>query len=355
VNFLVDDTIGPSKRKGPPMTTFLSPRKRRGFTLVELLVVIAIIAVLLGLLVPAVQRVREAAARLQCANQLKQLALACHSYHDTRKCLPPGGVFNPAGDTHYNQGGWTFHVLPYMEQTNVFQRVPNLGVPYKNAIIDAITAGLLPAQLPYLRCPSDGELLDRPLTNYAASQGPQCWHGARCGAAYDLFQKYCNGTSDDSPRPLNPPTFTGYAASPNLGKTLDASQVRGMFGTYGPRITFADATDGLSNTLLLGECLPSQNQSRDGGHWAGAGPGRALTTIIPINHFTNYLGADGCTVAPERYYASANMADGFRSRHPGGTNFAFADGSIHFLSESIDHQVYQYLGCRNDGQPVTVP
>jgi prepilin-type processing-associated H-X9-DG protein len=104
---------------------------------------------------------------------------------------------------------------------------------------------------------------------------------------------------------------------------------------------------GLSNTLLLGEVLPSQSQSRDG-HWASAGPGRALTTIIPINHFTDYLGADGCTVAPERYYANANMADGFRSRHPGDTNFAFADGSIHFLSEGIDR-------CRDDGQPVNVP
>jgi prepilin-type N-terminal cleavage/methylation domain-containing protein/prepilin-type processing-associated H-X9-DG protein len=333
------------------MTRFLSARRRGGFTLVELLVVIALIAVLLGLLLPAVQKVREAASRIQCQNNLKQLALACHNYHDAYGYLPPGGVFNPPGDTHYNQGGWTFYVLPFMEQDNVFRQVPNLGVPFQNAVIDAINAGLLPPKLPYLRCPSDGDLLDRPLTNYAGSQGPQCWHGTNCGGRYDLYQKYCNGTSDNVPVPLNPPTYPGYTASPNLGKTLDASQVRGMFGTYGPRITFAMATDGTSNTLLLGENLPSQNQSRNpGGHWAGAGPGRALTTIIPINHYTDYLAADGCTAAPSRYYASANMADGFKSRHSGGVNFAFADGSIHFVSQAIDHQVYQYLGCRNDGQ-----
>jgi prepilin-type N-terminal cleavage/methylation domain-containing protein/prepilin-type processing-associated H-X9-DG protein len=327
-------------------------RARCGFTLIELLVVIAIIAVLLGLLLPAVQKVREAANRMRCANNLKQLALACHHYHGDYGYLPPGGVFNPPGDTRYNQGGWTLYVLPYMEQENVFQQVPNLGVPNQNAVIDAINAGLLPSKLPYLRCPSDGDLLDRPLTNYAGSQGPQCWHGAFCGAQYDLYQKYCNGTSDNPPQPLNPPTYPGYTASPNLGRTLDASQVRGMFGTYGAPINFASATDGLSNTLLLGENLPSQNQSRNG-HWAGAGPGRALTTIIPINHYTDYLGADGCTVAPDRYYANANMADGFKSRHPSGANFALADGSVRFISQTIDHQTYQYLGCRNDGQVVS--
>jgi prepilin-type N-terminal cleavage/methylation domain-containing protein/prepilin-type processing-associated H-X9-DG protein len=331
------------------MTRFSSPEQRGGFTLVELLVVIAIIAVLIGLLLPAVQKVREAANRMKCANNLKQLALACHAYHDLHSCLPPGGVFNPPGDTRFNQGGWTFYILPFMEQENIFRQVPNLGVPNQNAVIDAINAGLLPAKLPYLRCPSDPDLPDLPLTNYVGSQGPQCWHGANCGAANDLYQRYCNGTSDDPPRPA--PYYPGYSASPNLGKTLDASLVRGMFGTYGPRLDFASASDGTSNTLLLGENLPSQNQSRNpGGHWAGAGPGRALTTIIPINHYTDYLGADGCTVAPDRYYASANVADGFKSRHPGGANFAFVDGSIHFLSQGIDHRVYQYLGCRNDGQ-----
>jgi prepilin-type N-terminal cleavage/methylation domain-containing protein len=287
------------------MPPFLALKRRPGFTLVELLVVIAIIAVLLALLLPAVQKVREAANRMKCANQLKQLALACHNYHGVHSHLPPGGIRNLPTDTRiYNQGGWTVYVLPFMEQENLFGRIPNLGVPYRDAIPEAIAAGIIPPKLPYLRCPSDADALDRPLTNYVGCQGPQCWRGNR-GAAYDPHQKYCNGTSDDPPRPLNPPIYVGYTASPNYGRTLDASQVRGMFGTYGPRITLASATDGTSNTLLLGEYLPNQNQSRNG-HWALAGPGRSLTTIIPINaRATDYFEADGCTAAPLRYYANA--------------------------------------------------
>jgi prepilin-type N-terminal cleavage/methylation domain-containing protein/prepilin-type processing-associated H-X9-DG protein len=333
----------------------LTRQARRGFTLVELLVVIAIIAVLVGLLLPAVQKVREAANRLKCANNLKQLALACHNYHDANDRLPPGGVFNPAGpvllpaNEKYNQGGWTVYVLPYMEQEALYRQIPNLHVPFKNTIPDAQAARLIPDTLPYLRCPSDPDLRDKPLTNYTANQGPQCWRGA-CGAANDPYQKYCNGDSADPPVTLSAPTCPGYTASANQGKTLDAAQVRGMFGTYGPVITFAMAADGLSNTLLLGETLPAQLLSREG-HWAGAGPGRCLTTIIPINTYTDYFEPDGCTAEPLRYYANGNVSSGFKSRHAGGAYFAFGDGSVRFLKQTTDHQLYQHLGCRDDGQP----
>lgn len=327
--------------------------RRSGFTLIESLVVIAIVAVLIGLLLPAVQKVREAANRTQCENNLKQLALACHAYHNDSNRLPPGGTFNPPGDSRYNQGGWHVAILPFMEQQNLFRQIPNLGVPFRDAITDAIAAGIVPAKLPYLRCPSDPYAAEAPLTNYTGSQGPQCWRG-KCGAANDPNQKYCNGTSDDPPQPLNPLTYPGYTASTNAGKTLDASQVRGMFGTWGARINFASASDGTSYTLLLGEYLPGENQSVNG-NWALAGPGRAATTIIPLNRHTDYFDADGCSAAPERYFANANVADGFRSWHPGGVNFAFADGSVHFLSQTIDHQTLQYLGCRNDGQAASPP
>src|SRR5262245_3649452 len=330
------------------MFRFAKTRRRHGFTLIELLVVIAIIAVLIGLLLPAVQKVREAANRAKCVNNLKQLTLACHNYHDVHGYLPRGGSHNPPGDARYNQGGWHIYVLPFMEQENLFRQIPNLGVPNRDSIREAIAAGIIPPKLPYLRCPSDPDVPELPLTNYTGSQGPQCWQGI-CGAANDPHQKYCNGTSDDAPRPLSPLTYRGYTASANLGRTLDGSQVRGMFGTWGPRLNLASATDGTSNTLLLGETLPGENQMRDN-HWAPSGPRRALTTIIPINYHTNYLGADGCTAAPDRYYANTNVADGFKSRHSGGATFAMADGSIRFLSQTIDHQTFQYLGCRNDGQ-----
>jgi prepilin-type N-terminal cleavage/methylation domain-containing protein/prepilin-type processing-associated H-X9-DG protein len=337
----------------------LTRHTRRGFTLIELLVAIAIIAILIGLLLPAVQKVREAANRIKCSNNLKQLALACHNYHDANGRLPPGGVVNPPlldplAFNNYNHGSWHVELLPYMEQESLFRQISNLRVPYRHAINDARAGNLIPDKLPYLRCPSDPDAPNLPLTNYAGNQGPQCRRGG-CGPTHDIYQRFCNGTSDDPPLPLNPPTVPGYAASANVGRTLDAAQVRGMFGTYDPEINFAMATDGISNTLLIGETLPYQLISRIG-HWALAGPGRALTTIIPINTYTDYFNdVDGCTVAPLRYYANINVASGFKSRHSGGAYFAFGDGSVRFVTQTIDHHTYQYLGCRDDGRPASLP
>jgi prepilin-type processing-associated H-X9-DG protein len=134
---------------------------------------------------------------------------------------------------------------------------------------------------------------------------------------------------------------------------MDASQVRGVMNWYGVKITLVMVPDGASNTLLLGETLPGERAMRDANNWATSKPGS--TTIIPINYRSDYLGADGCTAAPDRYYRNFNVAEGFKSRHSGGATFAFVDGSVHFLREGIDHRTYQYLGCRDDGQVVNWP
>jgi len=183
------------------------------------------------------------------------------------------------------------------------------------------------------------------------NHGPQCSF-SNCSPAHDPYQKYCNGTAEDAARPLNPPTYPGYTVSVNYGHTLNVSQVRGMMNWYGAKINLAMVTDGTSNTLLLGETLPAEWPARETNNWAIS---HICGTIIKINYHTDYLGVDGCTVAPDRYYRNYNVAVGFKSWHPVGVNFAFVDGTVHFLSENIDHQTYQYLGRRNDGQVVSLP
>src|SRR2546426_93086 len=128
-------------------------KRRGGFTLIELLVVIAIIAILIALLVPAVQKVREAAARSQCANNLKQLALGCMNYESEFKQYPPGdspkgAAFSAGGD---NGASWIFLSLPFMEQEGYYTQVKNTG-----SFANALTKGLIPRRMPFTRCPSDG-------------------------------------------------------------------------------------------------------------------------------------------------------------------------------------------------------
>jgi prepilin-type N-terminal cleavage/methylation domain-containing protein/prepilin-type processing-associated H-X9-DG protein len=328
-------------------------KKRRGFTLIELLVVIGVIAVLIALLLPAVQKVREAANRAHCANNLKQVALACHLYHDANGCLPRNRVRPHSTDMYQNldnRGTWLVQLLPFVEQDNLYRQLADLNID------QAIAAGFLPRKLALLRCPSDPYDMSAPVSNYAGSHGPQCWVGP-CG--WNPNQKYCNGTANWPPEPnpatLAPLTFAGYAASPNWGYTVNASEVRGMFGRFGPKIRLRDAFgDGTSNTLLLGETLPDQRKGRAAPNWAKHVVSTLATTIIPINHMTTYFDPDGCTAAPDRYFENHNVADGFKSWHQGGAHFALADGSVRFLSQTINHRTYQYLGCHNDGQVVSL-
>ncbi len=234
------------------MSSFARIQKRRGFTLLELLVVIAIIAVLIGLLLPAVQKVREAANRAKCANHLHQLAIACHLYHDGNGYIPRSQVQPHPTDMYQNlnnKGSWLVHLLPFVEGDNLRRLIGNMDIDQAEA------AGILPRKLALLRCPSDPYGPEAPISNYAGSHGPQCWVGP-CG--WNPNQKFCNGTGNWPPEPnpqtLNPLTYPGYSASPNWGYTVNASQVRGMFGRFGPKIRLADAAgDGTSNTLLLGE------------------------------------------------------------------------------------------------------
>jgi prepilin-type N-terminal cleavage/methylation domain-containing protein/prepilin-type processing-associated H-X9-DG protein len=346
--------------------------RRRAFTLIELLVVIAIIAVLIGLLLSAVQKVREAANRMKCANNLKQLGLACQAYHDVYGWFPPGGKHLPEGTVN-DKGSWLVYILPYMEQANLWQQLqdPRINLNGQdpkgpgNSMRKAAQLGFLPVRLPYLRCPSDAYMPEAPyFSNYVASNGPQCSAGPCPG--YNPYQRFCNGqdgiSDNKPPPPLKPPTYPGYTSSPNLGKTYKADGIntwsatyaRGLFTPFGVKINIASVTDGLSNTLMIGEALPEQNNYLKETSWHYYSGGNAFgTTIIPINYSSDFDDASNCN-DPLHNIHNWNVSSGFKSNHGGGANFVFADGSVHFLSQNINHQTYQYLGCRNDGQAIGI-
>ena len=327
-------------------------RRPTAFTLIELLVVIAIIAILIGLLIPAVQKVREAANRARCTNQLKQYGLACLNYHDAEGRFPPGGLRLPADSFDFDKGSWQLFLLSYMEQSALRFNIPkNLKVPYVDSIFNADPAapgfiqkcgGKVPA-LPYARCPSDGDWRDHPeATNYAGCFGPGCV-GGYCGPAAMPYEQYCYQTGG--------PFGWSYPGGGEQDAT-DATDVRGMFNRAGARIDLASVTDGTTNTLLVGETLPAEHKdmaTTDRG-WTGFFGNTSCTTIIPLNYQLHP--GTSCGNDPTHYLTNWAVSIGFKSKHPGGVNFVFVDGSVRFLDQRIDHQTYQKLGCRNDGQPI---
>lgn len=289
----------------------------RGFTLVELLVVIAIMAVLMGLLMSAVQRVRAAAARAQCQNVAKQLALALHSYHDTRQAFPPGHR-SAAHPDRAPYSGWCVSVLPYLEQQALaaqteaaFRANLNAFAPHQH----------LSTAVPAFLCPSDARVL----------------------------------TAQTSQRTSNVVAFTSF-----LGVAgLDALGTRDGVLYQNSATRFADIADGTSSTLLLGERPPSADFQFG---WWYAGVGQQLTgsadLVLGAREPNVQVVTSGSACGPGRYPFRA--ASGFNdpcgmfhfwSPHPGGANFAFADGGVRFLSYSAN-AVLPALASRAGGEVV---
>ena len=379
------------------------------FTLIELLVVIAIIAVLVGLLLPAVQKVREAANRMKCQNNLHQFGLACHMYHDTAGKFPPGGMASSPGPNNppaqanatiwgQDKGSWLVRTLPYLEQDALYKKIPGFSPDdYADSMWEAsgvpggwytgpnqLATPIFPFKLPYGRCPSDDFAPDNgSYSSYMASNGPQCGIGP-CGV--DPFQIWCNGKevvgTDGStvPPPVylpGDPNYPGFGPSENQGDSDNPALCRGIFSRGGDSRSapshrgfvcrLADITDGTSNTLMIGEFLPFQNGDarhstveEGGGGWQRSGSGVATgTTIIPINYRTTTdipptdpkSPGESC-VDPLHNIYNWNVSFGFKSNHTGGAQFVYADGSVHFVQQTIDMQVYQWLGCRNDGNQI---
>jgi prepilin-type N-terminal cleavage/methylation domain-containing protein/prepilin-type processing-associated H-X9-DG protein len=302
---------------------------RPAFTLIELLVVIAIITILIGLLLPAVQKVREAAARSQCLNNLKQMGLALHNYHDSHRSLPPGYTASGAyvdGTNDTTPGwGWATYILPYLEQGNLFNQF-NLGQPVQNY------TGIQTMLKLYL-CPSD----IYPTAPFAVTNafGSTLTIGAPCSYAV------CNG--DDASDTADP---TGN------GVFYRNSQTR-----------LTDITDGTSQTILAGDrdCASSL------GIWAGAING-GIIKRGPYNVNPGIsTGPAPCLVLAHCHLINANGdtdggLDDFSSKHIGGANILFADGSVHFIrsipidnpdgSYTQDSLILQALGTRSNGEVV---
>ncbi len=318
--------------------------RNSAFTLVELLVVIAIIGILIALLLPAVQSAREAARRIQCVNNLKQLALACHGYHDQQKSLPPGAHWDAkdaaAADVSDNfRANWIVMILPFFEQQatyGAFDQTKFLN--HNNNRVARSTS------IPALFCPTDASLQR---TLYQPIPGKQAE-----GDNWARNNYACNGTLQDV-RLLGNPSGPGmtFATDPNYAGVM----------TVNKSLRLGDILDGTSNTLMLSEIRVGLTQHDRRGTWAMGVPGASMlmwhgsggdangpNACNPDADDTencsylqgNGAGAPGSAQLLAECMPCWGSSNSFqaapRSRHPGGIMAANADASVHFVSDQID-------------------
>ncbi len=314
--------------------------RQHGFTLVELLVVIAIIGILVALLLPAVQAAREAARRSQCINNLKQIGLALHNYHDAHKTLPAGSGGVTYKPEYKVQAPWAAALLPYLELQNhydMFDFDVNMRHPNNRNAVQ------VPVEV-YL-CPSDplsaayhlggGILLGRTQEfsqNPATSMG--MWYPGSMGPTHMDVCPFCpnpNPSADNSNW-----CCQGWNFGNSANGGIPIGTHAGMFSRYHKGVRFKQVTDGLSNTFMNGETIPTHCR------WncAFGDNFSTVSTNIPLNNMEDAGETTG------NWFRTC----GFKSHHPSGVIFAMGDASVQFVTVAIDFEIFNNLGTRAGGE-----
>ena len=317
-------------------------KRRCGFTLVELLVVIAIIGILIAMLLPAVQAVREAARRITCANQLKQLALAYHLHHDTQNSFPSGGWgFNWVGDSDAGlgpaqPGSWAFSLLPYVEQKNLYDSVTDGDRSTITQQQMDLAAAACQTPLPGYFCPSRRSAINR----------PRLFRDPAVGYAYNATDVETEARSDYAANAGD--TVVKWSAGPTPEEGIQGRGFINMQGSTGitfqrSTIGFGDISDGTSNTVMIGE-----KHLFDENYENGRDPGDDMSYLcgddFDMQRWTNLPPIPDSDVG-----SGDRMVTSFGSAHNGGLNMANVDASTRFVSFDVDEVVYQNQGNRRDG------
>lgn len=336
---------------------------RRGFTLVELLVVIAIIGILIALLLPAVQAAREAARRSQCQNNMKQIALGLQGYHSTYNTLPHGASYqldlttaiNPGTD---RSGTWASSILPYMEEEALHEKFD-----FSLHMSEPANAAALAVIVPTFTCPSDDKSQNPifPGRCTCCTSGPGTAHASWYLGSMGPVPAPSTGTCPYCPAGTTP-SLANYCCQGGTGGA--ANDAPGIFsranrnGAVGQRykpVAFQDVLDGLANTIIVGETLPSHS----GHNTLFTNNFPLLATNIPVNTMKG-AGWNGFNVDP--YSLPTGFHDGtdqekqgIKSLHPGAANIAMCDGSVRFIRQSISYVVFCAMGTRKYGETITLP
>ena len=367
-------------------------RRRVGFTLIELLVVIAIIAILIGLLLPAVQKVREAAARMSCQNNMKQLGIACHAFHDANEGWPLGAEFNVGS-------GWSAFLMPYIEQDSVFKGLtfreddisndqwaaglPGVAGDPANANASVRNIGMCELKYKVFRCPSStlpDQMADISGDNWIVQRrAPANYLGCVSGRIVDDRRRLVTTTpwgSNSGTEDIHTldGIFVAKAVHQRIvwrGTHRTTGQPFSYSGGMTSGVTMTGITDGTSNTIAIGEAEGDSSTVAESGtirennasgfgrkdHWAIGSDDVDTSNQGDMSEFLGSTGVPLNMAKPKNSDGSTQFGPNFAayelsfgSRHTQGANFLFADGSVKFIRNSITPPIFSALGTRAGGE-----